>query len=61
MVSKYGWIYELGLISYANNNNADALKYIQLAGEKVIQRQWISANLAIANWTPVNLIMEFRF
>ena len=32
--SKYGWIYELGLICYANNNNADALKYIQLAGEK---------------------------
>jgi tetratricopeptide (TPR) repeat protein len=32
--SKYGWIYELGLISYANNNNVDALKYIQLAGEK---------------------------
>jgi tetratricopeptide (TPR) repeat protein len=32
--SKYGWIYELGLICYANNNNADALKYIKLAGEK---------------------------
>jgi len=32
--SKYGWTYELGLICYANNNNLDALKYIQLAGEK---------------------------
>jgi tetratricopeptide (TPR) repeat protein len=32
--SKYGWIYELGLICYSNNNNVDALKYIQLAGEK---------------------------
>lgn len=32
--SKYGWIYELGLICYSNNNNLDALKYIQLAGEK---------------------------
>jgi tetratricopeptide (TPR) repeat protein len=32
--TKYGWIYELGLICYANNNNADALKYILLAGEK---------------------------
>src|SRR5690348_4558533 len=32
--TKYGWIYELGMICYANNNNADALKFIQLAGDK---------------------------
>lgn len=32
--SKYGWIYELGMICYSNNNNLDALKYILLAGEK---------------------------
>jgi tetratricopeptide (TPR) repeat protein len=32
--SKYGWEYELGLICYANNNNADALKYILMAGDK---------------------------
>jgi tetratricopeptide (TPR) repeat protein len=32
--SKYGWIYELGLICYANNNNVDALKYIQLAADR---------------------------
>jgi len=32
--TKYGWIYELGLICYSNNNNLDALKYILLAGNK---------------------------
>jgi tetratricopeptide (TPR) repeat protein len=32
--TKNGWIYELGLICYSNNNNLDALKYILLAGEK---------------------------
>ena len=32
--NNYGWIYELGLICYSNNNNLDALKYIQLAGDK---------------------------
>ncbi|MFI5186282.1 MAG: tetratricopeptide repeat protein [Chitinophagales bacterium] len=32
--TKYGWIYELGLICYSNNNNIDALKYILLAGDK---------------------------
>jgi tetratricopeptide (TPR) repeat protein len=32
--SKYGWMYELGLICYSNNNNLDALKYIQLAGSR---------------------------
>src|SRR6266487_2608303 len=32
--SKYGWIYELGLICYAQNDNKNALKYIQEAGDK---------------------------
>src|SRR5689334_22182182 len=32
--TKYGWTYELGMICYANNNSTDALKYIQLAGDK---------------------------
>ncbi|HEY2720859.1 MAG TPA: tetratricopeptide repeat protein, partial [Chitinophagaceae bacterium] len=32
--SKFGWIYELGLICYSNNNNIDALRYIILAGDK---------------------------
>jgi tetratricopeptide (TPR) repeat protein len=32
--AKYGWIYELGLICYAQNDNKNALKYIQEAGEK---------------------------
>jgi tetratricopeptide (TPR) repeat protein len=32
--TKYGWIYELGLICYAQNDNKNALKYIQEAGEK---------------------------
>ncbi len=32
--SKYGWIYELGLIFYAQNDNKNALKYIQEAGDK---------------------------
>jgi len=48
--SKYGWIYELGMICYANNNNADALKYIQLAGEKGYPKDnGYLQNLAIAN------------
>jgi tetratricopeptide (TPR) repeat protein len=47
--SKYGWIYELGMICYANNNNADALKYIQLAGEKGYPKDnGYLQNLAIA-------------
>jgi len=32
--TKYGWIYELGLICYAQNDNKNALKYILEAGEK---------------------------
>jgi tetratricopeptide (TPR) repeat protein len=32
--TKYGWIYELGLICYAQNDNKNALKYIQEAGNK---------------------------
>ena len=32
--AKYGWIYELGLICYAQNDNKNALKYIQEAGNK---------------------------
>jgi tetratricopeptide (TPR) repeat protein len=32
--TKYGWIYELGLICYAQNDNKNALKYIQEAGDK---------------------------
>jgi tetratricopeptide (TPR) repeat protein len=32
--TKYGWIYELGLICYASNDNKNALKYIQQAGDK---------------------------
>jgi tetratricopeptide (TPR) repeat protein len=32
--TKYGWIYELGLICYSQNDNKNALKYIQEAGEK---------------------------
>ena len=48
--SKYGWIYELGLICYSNNNNLDALKYIQLAGEKGYPKDnGYLQNLAIAN------------
>ncbi len=48
--SKYGWIYELGLISYANNNNDDALKYIQLAGDRGYPKDnGYLQNLAIAN------------
>ncbi len=33
-VTKYVWIYELGLICYANNDNKNALKYIRSAGDK---------------------------
>ena len=48
--SKYGWIYELGLICYSNNNNLDALKYIQLAGEKGYPKDnGYLQNLGIAN------------
>src|SRR5947208_7950324 len=48
--SRYGWIYELGLICYANNNNVDALKYIQLAGDKGYPKDnGYLQNLAIAN------------
>ena len=48
--SKYGWIYELGMICYANNNNADALKYILLAGEKGYPKDnGYLQNLAIAS------------
>ena len=32
--TKYGWIYELGLICYAQNDNKNALKYIMEAGDK---------------------------
>lgn len=32
--TKYGWIYELGLICYAQNDNKNALKYIKEAGDK---------------------------
>jgi len=32
--TKYGWIYELGLICYAQNDNKNALKYILEAGDK---------------------------
>jgi len=32
--TKYSWMYELGLVCYANNNNVDALKYILMAGDK---------------------------
>ena len=32
--SKYAWIYELGLLCYSNDNSVDALKYIQMAGDK---------------------------
>jgi len=31
--TKYGWMYELGLICYANNDNKNALKYILQAGD----------------------------
>jgi tetratricopeptide (TPR) repeat protein len=48
--SKYGWIYELGLICYSNNNNLDALKYIELAGEKGYPKDnAYMQNLGIAN------------
>jgi tetratricopeptide (TPR) repeat protein len=32
--SKYAWIYELGMIYYSDDNSVDALKYIQMAGDK---------------------------
>ena len=32
--TKYGWVYELGLICYAQNDNKKALKYIKDAGDK---------------------------
>jgi len=32
--TKYGWLYELGLICYAQNDNKNALKYIKEAGDK---------------------------
>jgi tetratricopeptide (TPR) repeat protein len=32
--TKYGWIYELGLICYGQNDNKNALKYIQQAGDR---------------------------
>jgi tetratricopeptide (TPR) repeat protein len=32
--TKYGWIYELGLICYAQNDTKNALKYIKEAGDK---------------------------
>lgn len=32
--TKYGWIYELGLICYAQNDNKNALRYIKEAGDK---------------------------
>lgn len=48
--TKYGWIYELGLICYANNNNIDALKYIQMAGDRGYPKDnGYLQNLAIAN------------
>jgi len=32
--SKYGWIYELAMICYANNDSKSSVKYFELAAEK---------------------------